>query len=1267
MKEIELIDKRKKCEKHFLQENGEIIAKMYEEPIHFLKNGKYEEINNTLILKDDYYINQSNSYKVWFGLHPQEDFMHLETLDYYLNIRLKNHDKFSIQKNPNQSILEDRICYKNIFENIDLDYQVLPTKVKESIVLHNQNVDLNALEFIIRTNMELSIVDDKRICASKDGNAVFYMDAPYMYDTNDIINRNVHYHLEKLGQEYTLKLIVDQEWLNNLNVAYPVVIDPTITSDTNDNSVYDTYIYPGDTGIDRNNREYLKVGVERVRDVDIPNRALLKFELPVLGTGSYVVKSELHLTGYPDLTDTHESEFINIYRVTENWNEATADWNTMHDKFDSSKIEGTLESIRNYRLEEDGSIRLLGTVCDITSLVQKWYTGTSNYGILLKTNKEQYQNAAVRNVIPMFFSKNNQINGNPKPLLVVVYRNQNGLENYMDYNKHNFTQGTTYHNTYNGNLTGVFDIGATIGGKLPISLKLIYNTNDVVLNQNLGYGIGYRLNLLQTIKKEQIDDKDYLAYVDEDGTIHYFLNQKINFDPSHGFETEDAGNLYFDEDGLELTIERSSDDLYYIMKDKNGNQKKFVKNGDYSYLTEMKDVSENKISITYDSSHRITKVIDANNQMISINYGTDSIVVTSPDQEVVLYHKNYQITSIASLLGTTFFTYNNHLISSITDVTGKKIVYTYYEQSPYKIKRITEYGLNNKKGTFYEILYGFNASTIVDSKGKLKTITFNFSGNPVSIGSLKNHNDIASAYGIKTEYGESHYGIDNHVNKLLESQIPLKYVKNHIKDSSFEKQETDFIADGDSHVVTSTDCANSGNRSLKVQLGTGAYQGAYREIVVPKGNYYTLSAYVNALYEPMHMGLYYTDKNGRTIMEVSDNVAPKEKGNFERYDVTIFYPNDATSNLYIGFFEGELYYIDDIQLEEGQVANSYNIIENSDFSEGLSSWKLDAANIKDGTDVSTDNIFEVVTVQNNQRALKINMSPELSTSCRQNYNISGKVGDVYTISFWYKNEGLVSEEGMGYLTYNNILFGFMPIDPIGSDEIYNKTLNPNEEEWQYFSYTFIAPWDFHAINISFLQAKNANSCYITNLNLFKDVRSVTYDYDENGNVILSKNLNNDSSSFKYDKNNQLIGMTNPRGQNFTFEYDNLVTDRILRGVSETGISNETEYDSFGNPIITRIINRGQVKKIDSGTYQIRLKGTNKCIRLLDGNISLVNDICCHDKWRFEKEIINNKIYYRVKHNVIQKYWNGVDGGVLFTELNGDNSLFALEKKKMEVS
>ena len=67
MKEIEILEKRKPREKHFVKENGEIVARIYSDNIHYLKDNKYEEIDNTLIEDDEYYTNVQNSYKVFFN------------------------------------------------------------------------------------------------------------------------------------------------------------------------------------------------------------------------------------------------------------------------------------------------------------------------------------------------------------------------------------------------------------------------------------------------------------------------------------------------------------------------------------------------------------------------------------------------------------------------------------------------------------------------------------------------------------------------------------------------------------------------------------------------------------------------------------------------------------------------------------------------------------------------------------------------------------------------------------------------------------------------------------------------------------------------------------------------------------------------------------------------------------------------------------------------------------------------------------------------
>ena len=1257
MKEIEILDKRKEREKHFLKENGDIVAHVYDEDIHFLKDGKFEEIDNTLIDDDEYYTNKENAYKVWFNKNSKTDIMQMETKDHYINIRLREGNNTDIIKNDISSKLSSSVSYNEILNNINFDYKVLSNKVKECIILKDRDADIDKLEFIIDTDLELLINADKTISALKDGIEVFKIEAPYMIDSNSIINNGINYLLSKENNEYILKIKINRAWLDTNTTIYPVIIDPTITNSGQENSVYDTYIYSGDTGVDRNSKEYLKIGVERVNNVDVINRALLKFELPTIGTGSQIIDAQLTLRGYPDTTNTHIDTILNVHRVTQDWDETDANWSEMNDKYDS-RVEGVFYSTRMHYYDSDGNIILFMAGTELTNLVKKWYADTPNYGILIKENKEVYTNDA----IPMFFSKNNSVSGgNPKPLLSVTYRNQNGLESYMDYQSQSFKQGKMYHNNYNGNVTGIFNVGSTIKGKMPVDLKLVYNTNDVILNENIGCGIGNRFNLSQTIcsaTEIESENTEYLKYVDEDGTIHYFLNQKVKYDETNGFVTTDYENTFFDEDGLDLVIERSSTD--YIMKDKYNNQKKFTIINGIGYLSEIVDVSGNKVVILYDTNNRIIKVVDANDEEINLNYTDEAISIQSKDQTVTLNYNNSCLISIVSIFGTTTFTINSeNLITSVIDVNGEKIKYEYYEQNPYRVKKISEYSINNTLGNYYEISYGYNATTIIDNKNKAKTITFNNYGNPVSISSLKSNDDVKNAYGIQFEYGEILNGVNTYNNKLLSNQIPLKYVKNLLKDSSFENDTINFTGQNSIVLSISTENYNSGAKSLEIYAKKGGVT-ATQSISVPKGENYTFSAYLKTDFLPMNISLSYTDADGNVVESKSENILSEE--NFERYDVTIFYPETAISDLIITFiFEYiGMYYIDDVQLEEGEVANNYNMLENSDFSDGATGWTLTATDETD-TDI-TDNVFEIVNINSDTAALKVKMDPANYSSFSQSFKINGKAGDQYTISFWYKNEGFMGAETMGIGSYNNVSFNFNPIEEQQTDLMVTKTFNPNEKEWQYFSQSFTAPWDFDILTVDFWQSLNANNLYVTNLNLFKDVRSVTYDYDENGNIILSKSLNNESNLFNYDKNNQLINMTNARGKNFTFEYDNTVTDRLIRSVSGTGISNEIEYNLDGNPIRTKIINRGQNFEIEDGTYNIRLKGTNKSIRLIDDVIEILDNNCGHDKWILEKTTENDVDYFKIKHYILNKYLTVLDGSlILSTSTNSGSSLFKLIK------
>ena len=66
MKRIELIDKRKPRERHYLQEDGTFLVEYYNEDIYYKKNNKYEKIDNELLEESNEYINKNKLFKTKF-------------------------------------------------------------------------------------------------------------------------------------------------------------------------------------------------------------------------------------------------------------------------------------------------------------------------------------------------------------------------------------------------------------------------------------------------------------------------------------------------------------------------------------------------------------------------------------------------------------------------------------------------------------------------------------------------------------------------------------------------------------------------------------------------------------------------------------------------------------------------------------------------------------------------------------------------------------------------------------------------------------------------------------------------------------------------------------------------------------------------------------------------------------------------------------------------------------------------------------------------
>ena len=217
-------------------------------------------------------------------------------------------------------------------------------------------------------------------------------------------------------------------------------------------------------------------------------------------------------------------------------------------------------------------------------------------------------------------------------------------------------------------------------------------------------------------------------------------------------------------------------------------------------------------------------------------------------------------------------------------------------------------------------------------------------------------------------------------------------------------------------------------------------------------------------------------------------------------------------------------------------------------------------------------------------------------------------------------------------------------------------LNSNSNEWQYFSCEFAADYDYESTTLNIMSLNEGNSLYITNIMVIKDPRKANYQYDKEGNLISATGLNKETTNLKYDENNQLISSFNPKGNNFKYEYDNLVTDRVLKGISPTGISNEIKYDFNGNPVRTLINNvnpEGILK--DNGNYHIRLKGTEKYItgNYRSNMITIEEDNCNHQHFKITKV---DEEYYKIQAGY--KYIAVVENRVVLSKKE-ENILFKI--------
>lgn len=226
----ELTDKRWSNGKVYDNGDGSRTAVVFSEPVHVKDNsGKFQEIDNKLKATKD--LKGNTTYKNTMGLFDAAFKINEKSA-----VTSVKSDNITVELSPVDFEADDMVASENNLiygmkgQDIQYEYSVLNTRVKENIVL-NHFIEQNTFSYRMDVSGNAAVeAKDGRIIVkdSKTGEEHFMLSAPLMVDRENKESKNISLALEKDKDGYIVKMTADAAWLADPSRAYPVRIDPEI-------------------------------------------------------------------------------------------------------------------------------------------------------------------------------------------------------------------------------------------------------------------------------------------------------------------------------------------------------------------------------------------------------------------------------------------------------------------------------------------------------------------------------------------------------------------------------------------------------------------------------------------------------------------------------------------------------------------------------------------------------------------------------------------------------------------------------------------------------------------------------------------------------------------------------------------------------------------------------------------------------------------------------------------------------------------------------
>lgn len=943
----ELTGERTENSKEFLLEDGTKMIAQYNEPVHYKDSkGKWVEYNNTLSedktsspdeAGDSSYTNKSSDISVNLSNKAKsKNMISLQSNGYKIswgydnagkskadvkknNEKTSGNDKFTTLKNITTETL-----YKDVFSDVDLQYFVTTTGIKENIILKSSKAQNEfTLNYKI-PNLTAKQKDDKTITLSdKDGKEIYTISAPYMYDAKGSTSTQMKIEIVKQkGSNLQVKLTADYAFIHTIGRAFPVTIDPEITTTLKSEL---TFYENANGSVNSYGPYYTSKNSYAICTVN---------SLPKLGNGEEVISAKYSFeteNGSNLFADEGEKPIIvNAHKLT-----FASNGNV---KYDSKVLDYDSLTYEDNRY----------LTFDLTSTFKGWYRDTNTKGFVM----EALDTVGSKKVVFKSYTKTST-----KPALTLIYKDFTGTESNLSY--HTINVGTNAQaavSNYLGNLVLIQSLYEGTGSRMPLSITATYNSinKDTAFENGSASGYGWQFSFNQYVREvtnKNLTKAGYnYIYTDADGTDHYL---KL---------AEGETAKWEDEDGLGITLTKDENNIFI---DNGSTTQTYESTANGGKLLSEKDEHKNTITYTYTDGD-LTKITDGSGREVQLKYKSSTngkkVVsrITKPDGtkiDIGYSTGRDKVSSISFNDGhTSRFEYDDNYnlisISGVSDNYMKSLPTYKFTYTNGKVTNITEYGTDGTEGNHLNISYNADNTTVfTDKQGHSETHIFDNSGSTVS---------VLNSNGYATSSENTGLVINNSANA---------YTKNYITESS---QQTEvgggkyyFVSNGakgstaskggkvtvDNSPATEEDGYYQylGTTSLKVENPTSENNSAFftgfahqfKETTF-NGKDVTFSAYVKTknvkqIYSGGSVGAILKvkclDSSGKTVKEIN-SIGLTGTLDWQRISVTTNVPSTTASIRVYGLirYASGTAWFDCIQFEEGNCANNFNALQNSDFS-----------------------------------------------------------------------------------------------------------------------------------------------------------------------------------------------------------------------------------------------------------------------------------------------------------------------------------------------